>query len=86
MAVLAALILLGSPLLAACSVFSPPPPPPVPVAVKVKPGADLLMKCTKSLVPDPTKTVEQNGEALADLAEKFRECEARQSKLVDWFE
>lgn len=36
--------------------------------------------------PDPAKTVEQNGEALEDLAEKFRECSSRQSKLVDWFD
>jgi hypothetical protein len=27
-----------------------------------------------------------NGEALADLAIKFRECSARQAKLVGWFD
>lgn len=83
MAARAALILLGSLALPACSVFSPPPA--VPVAVPVKPGPELLRKCERPLSPDPAKTVEQNAEALADLALKFRECEARQGRLVDWF-
>jgi hypothetical protein len=55
------------------------------VAVPVKPGPELLKKCEKPMLPDAAKSVEQNGEALQDLALKFRECEARQSKLVDWF-
>ena len=55
------------------------------MAVPVKPGADLLKKCTPPLLPDQAKSIEQNAEALADLAEKFRECSARQAKLVDWF-
>lgn len=55
------------------------------MAVPVKPGADLLKKCDDPLLPDVSKPVEQNGEALQDLALKFRECKARQSKLVDWF-
>jgi hypothetical protein len=36
--------------------------------------------------PDPNKSINDNGEALADLAVKFRECSARQAKLVGWFD
>ncbi len=38
------------------------------------------------MLPDPARTIEQNGEAFADLAVKFRECQARQAKLVEWFD
>lgn len=55
------------------------------MVVQPKPGPELLKKCDKPMLPDPSKSIEQNGEAFADLAQKFRECEARQSKLVDWF-
>lgn len=33
---------------------------------------------------DPAGTLNEIGEALIDLAEKFRECAARQQHLVDW--
>ncbi len=55
------------------------------MVVQPKPGPELLKKCDKPMLPDPSKSIEQNGEAFADLAQKFRECEARQGKLVDWF-
>jgi hypothetical protein len=58
----------------------------VPVAVPVKPGTELLKKCDKPIEPDRSKSIVENGEALQDLALKFREYEARQSKLVDWFD
>jgi hypothetical protein len=35
--------------------------------------------------PDPSKPLAWNLEAGVDLAQKFRECSARQAKLVDWF-
>lgn len=56
------------------------------VAAPVRPGPELLRKCEDPLLPDPAKSIEQNGEAFADLAQKFRECQARQGKLVDWFD
>lgn len=57
----------------------------MPVAVKVRPGPELLQRCEWPIPPDPAKTVSQNSEALIDLAEKFRACEARHTKLVEWF-
>lgn len=55
------------------------------MVLPVKPGPELLRKCEAPMLPDPSRSIEQNGEALIDLAEKFRECQARQAKLVDWF-
>ncbi len=83
MAARAALILLISLPSTACGIFSSPPA--VPLAVPVKPGADLLKTCDDPMLPDPAKPIEANGEALQDLALKFRECKARQAKLVEWF-
>lgn len=58
----------------------------MPVAVQVKPGPELLRKCETPMLPDAAKSIEQNGEALADLAVKFRDCQARQARLVEWFD
>jgi hypothetical protein len=55
------------------------------VVTKARPGPELLVRCEQPLQASPEKTVEQNAEALVDLALKFRECEARQAKLVGWF-
>lgn|GEM_PF-1055699 len=55
------------------------------MAVKVRPGPELLQKCEQPVRPDARKSIVQNAEALADLALKFRECAARQAKLVEWF-
>lgn len=43
------------------------------------------MRCETPLQPAPDKSVEANAEAGIDLALKFRECQARQGKLIDWF-
>lgn len=53
---------------------------------KVKPEAGLLQLCEEPARPDPAKSLNDNGEALADLAVKFRECSARQARLVGWFD
>ncbi len=34
--------------------------------------------------PARGKTLNQNGEALADLAAAFRECAARMERVIDW--
>jgi hypothetical protein len=34
--------------------------------------------------PARGKTLNQNGEAFADLAAAFRECPARMDRIVDW--
>lgn len=78
----ALLILSGALLLAACSGSSTA----IPVAIKVKPEAVLLELCQEPQRPDPSKSLDDNGDALADLAIKFRECSARQAKLVGWFD
>lgn len=36
--------------------------------------------------PDPAASYEKNREAMIDVAQKFRECATRQSKLVGWFD
>lgn len=54
--------------------------------VVARPGPELLQKCAEPMRTDPAKSIPQNAEALVDLAEKFRECAARQARLVDWFE
>lgn len=36
--------------------------------------------------PDLSKPLQYNLEAVQDIAQKFRECAARQSTLVDWFD
>jgi hypothetical protein len=79
----ALLILSGALLLGACSALSTRE---VPVVTKVKPDQSLLQLCDEPLRPDPDKSLDDNGEALADLAIKFRECSARQAKLVGWFD
>ena len=56
----------------------------VPVVTKVKPEAALLKKCEEPLLPDPAKSLDDNADALIDLAVKFRECSSRQAGLVDW--
>ena len=76
-------ILLGGLLLGACSGSSTEA---VPVVGKVKPEAGLLQLCQEPQRPDPNKSLNDNGEALADLAIKFRECSARQARLVGWFD
>jgi hypothetical protein len=58
----------------------------VPVATKVRPDASLLLLCDEPVRPDPAKTLNENGEAFVDLAVKFRECAARQRRLVEWFD
>lgn len=35
--------------------------------------------------PDPSKPLHFNLEAVQDTAQKFRECAARQARLVEWF-
>jgi hypothetical protein len=82
MAARAWMILLGALLLGACSGSSTA----IPVVKKVKPEAGLLQLCEEPVRPDPSKSLNDNGEALADLAIKFRECSARQAKLVGWFD
>ena len=78
----ALLILNGGLLLAACSGSSTS----IPVVTKAKPEAALLQLCEEPQRPDPSKSLDDNGDALADLALKFRECSARQAKLVGWFD
>ena len=53
--------------------------------VRARPGAELLQKCEEPLRPDQSKPLHYNLEAIQDTAQKFRECAARQAKLVDWF-
>jgi len=56
------------------------------VVTKVRPEAGLLQLCDEPMRPDQSKTLNENGEALADLAMKFRECAARHARLVGWFD
>lgn len=53
---------------------------------KVKPGAALLALCDEPLKPDRAKSINENGEALADLAQKFRDCVAKHAALLGWFD
>jgi hypothetical protein len=46
----------------------------------------MQQSCEESQRPDSNKALNDNGEALADLVVKFRECSARQAKLVGWFD
>lgn len=68
---------------AACGTFSTRE---VPVVTKVKPGAGLLQLCEEPMRPDLSKDLNANGEAFADLAQKFRDCSARHAQLVGWFD
>jgi hypothetical protein len=79
----ALLILSGGLLLQGCLLSSPEA---VPVVTKVRPEAALLELCQEPQRPDPSRSLDDNGDALADLAIKFRECSARQAKLVGWFD
>ena len=56
------------------------------MVTKVRPEAGLLQLCDEPMRPDQSKTLNENGEALADLAMKFRECAARHARLVGWFD
>lgn len=55
---------------------------------KLRPtDSTLLKKCEPPAVRlDETKSLDDNGPALADLARAFKECQARQGRLVDWFD
>ncbi|WP_425357813.1 Rz1-like lysis system protein LysC [Reyranella massiliensis] len=49
-----------------------------------RPSAELLQRCREPMRPARGKTLNQNGEAFADLAAAFRECSARMDRIVDW--
>jgi hypothetical protein len=46
----------------------------------------MQQSCEESQRADSNKSLNDNDEALADLAMKFRECLARQAKLAGWFD
>lgn len=59
--------------------------PPQVVVQKVRPDSGLLVPCDEPMKPDRTKSINANGEALADLAQKFRDCTAKHQALLNWF-
>ena len=69
--------------LTGCLGFSDPPQV---VVQKVKPDSGLLVPCDEPMKPDRAKSINENGEALADLAQKFRDCVAKHTALIGWFD
>lgn len=56
------------------------------VVQKVKPDSGLLVPCDEPMKPARGKSINENGEALADLAQKFRDCVAKHNALLGWFD
>ena len=56
----------------------------VPQVVRTKPDSALLQKCEEPSLPDPSKSLDDNADALIDLAVKFRQCSDRHAGLVDY--
>lgn len=48
-------------------------------------GRRPLQLCEEPMRPDLSKDLNANGEAFADLVQRFRDCSARHAELVGWF-